>query len=319
MVELPGRGRTYVVDVPGPDARGADRPAAARTRLHGGPDLVPRARRALEHLPRGRVRPALARARHPLAALPAADCADDVAALLDALGVDRRDRSRATRWAGHRPARLAPAPRAGRRSGAVLHRPQLPRRPPREVLLPDRSRGDAPAGPVRPGQGRAAAETCPRRRTWTPRPRALGKAEFRSTSAWSMPEVLGELGRFNSAPWIGEVDVPTAVVVTAKDHAIPAQRQHRLAGCIEGATVAELPGGHASLFLDAARRRRSSWRRSPAWSRGPTRGRASPSEARASRSATPRRTAAAGRRLRGRPGPCRRSGPRPSPGSSPGR
>ena len=28
---------------------------------------------------------------------------------------------------------------------------------------------------------------------------AWGRSEFRSTSAWSMPEVLGELGRFNSA------------------------------------------------------------------------------------------------------------------------
>ena len=53
------------------------------------------------------------------------------------------------------------------------------------------------------------------------RPASWGRSEFRSTSAWSFPEVLGELGRFNSADWIGEVDVPTAVVVTEKDHTIP--------------------------------------------------------------------------------------------------
>jgi 3-oxoadipate enol-lactonase len=64
--------------------------------------------------------------------------------------------------------------------------------------------------------------------------------------------VLGELGRFNSAPWIGTVDVPTSVVVTARDHTIPERRQRRLAACIEGAEVFTAPGGHASLFLDAA-------------------------------------------------------------------
>ena len=83
-------------------------------------------------------------------------------------------------------------------------------------------------------------------------PAAWGKAEFRSTSAWSMPEVLGELGRFNSAEWIEGVDVPTAVVVTAADHTIPERRQRRLAACIEGATVHEAPGGHASIVLGAA-------------------------------------------------------------------
>ena len=65
-----------------------------------------------------------------------------------------------------------------------------------------------------------------------------------------MPEVLGELGRFNSAPWIAEVDVPTAVVVTERPHD-PERRQRRLAAAIKGATVYEAPGGHASIVLGA--------------------------------------------------------------------
>ena len=77
-----------------------------------------------------------------------------------------------------------------------------------------------------------------------------GRTEFRSTSAWSMPEVLGELGRFNSAPWITSVDVPTAVVVTGRDKAIPARRQRRLAALIPDAHVYDAPGGHASVVLD---------------------------------------------------------------------
>ena len=80
-----------------------------------------------------------------------------------------------------------------------------------------------------------------------------GRAEFRSTSAWSMPEVLGELGRFNSAPWIGSVDVPAAVVVTGRDKAIPTRRQRRLAAAIPDASVYDAPGGHASIVLDHAR------------------------------------------------------------------
>ena len=80
-----------------------------------------------------------------------------------------------------------------------------------------------------------------------------GRSEFRSTSAWSMPEVLGELGRFNSAPWIGALEVPAAVVVTGRDKAIPARRQRRLAAAIPGAQVYDAPGGHASVVLDHER------------------------------------------------------------------
>jgi pimeloyl-ACP methyl ester carboxylesterase len=76
-----------------------------------------------------------------------------------------------------------------------------------------------------------------------------GRSEFRSTSAWSMPEVLGELGRFNSAPWIGDVEVPVAVVVTGRDKAIPTRRQRRLAASIPDASVHDAPGGHASIVL----------------------------------------------------------------------
>ena len=83
-------------------------------------------------------------------------------------------------------------------------------------------------------------------------PAAWGKAEFRSTSAWSMPEVLGELGRFNSAPWIAEVDVPTAVVVTASrphDPGAQAAPARGRASRVRRCTTA--PGGHASIVLGA--------------------------------------------------------------------
>lgn len=78
-------------------------------------------------------------------------------------------------------------------------------------------------------------------------------AEFRSTSAWAMLEVLGTLGDFDARPWLPLVDVPTAVVVTARDRAIPSVRQRALAAAIPDASVHESPGGHASVVFDVPR------------------------------------------------------------------
>jgi 3-oxoadipate enol-lactonase len=53
------------------------------------------------------------------------------------------------------------------------------------------------------------------------------------------------LGTAISASWIGQVDVPTAVVVTARDHIVPVSRQLRLARAIPGASVHEVDADHA--------------------------------------------------------------------------
>lgn len=74
-------------------------------------------------------------------------------------------------------------------------------------------------------------------------------AELRSTSPWAVGQALGKIGRFSSRDWIGGVDVPTAVVVMTKDRAIPADRQRALAMAIPGATMHEVDGGHASSVL----------------------------------------------------------------------
>ena len=73
--------------------------------------------------------------------------------------------------------------------------------------------------------------------------------EFRSTSPWAVGQALGKLGRFSSRDWIGGVDVPSAVVVLGRDRAIPADRQRALAMAIPGATMHEVDGGHASCVL----------------------------------------------------------------------
>jgi pimeloyl-ACP methyl ester carboxylesterase len=52
------------------------------------------------------------------------------------------------------------------------------------------------------------------------------------------------LTRFSSHDWIGEVDVPTAVVITTLDELVPAGRQRKLAASIPGARVFEVEGDH---------------------------------------------------------------------------
>ncbi len=73
--------------------------------------------------------------------------------------------------------------------------------------------------------------------------------EFRSTSPWAVGQALAALGRHHSRPWLGKIDVPTAVVITLKDKVIPAERQMRLARAIPGATTHDVNSGHAACVL----------------------------------------------------------------------
>jgi pimeloyl-ACP methyl ester carboxylesterase len=76
-------------------------------------------------------------------------------------------------------------------------------------------------------------------------------AEFRSTSPWAVGQAVASIGRHHSRPWLGRIDVPTAVVVTRRDRVIPAERQRALALRIPGATVHEVDAGHASCVLQS--------------------------------------------------------------------
>ncbi|MET0998070.1 MAG: alpha/beta fold hydrolase [Marmoricola sp.] len=75
--------------------------------------------------------------------------------------------------------------------------------------------------------------------------------EWRSTSPWAMAQAVAALGRHHSTPWLSRIDVPTAVVIPAKDHVIPADRQRRLAARIPGATIHEAACGHAGCVMQA--------------------------------------------------------------------
>jgi 3-oxoadipate enol-lactonase len=95
-------------------------------------------------------------------------------------------------------------------------------------------------------------------------PKAVFAAGFRRSgiplnaeTAWWMSELLRhsgrdvaeagrELGRFDSRPWLGSVQVPAAMVLTARDGAVSPAKQHELAAAVKAA-VFEVPLDHLEL------------------------------------------------------------------------
>ena len=75
--------------------------------------------------------------------------------------------------------------------------------------------------------------------------------EFRSTSPWAVAQAVAVLGRHHSRPWLRRVDVPTAVVVMSRDRVIPPQRQRAVAQRVPGATTHEVDAGHGGCVLAA--------------------------------------------------------------------
>jgi 3-oxoadipate enol-lactonase len=74
-------------------------------------------------------------------------------------------------------------------------------------------------------------------------------AEFRSTKVSSLVAALNAVGRFNSMPWLSQIDVPTSVVVTDKDSWVPTRRQRAMAAAIPGAEVFECHRSHAACVI----------------------------------------------------------------------
>jgi 3-oxoadipate enol-lactonase len=71
---------------------------------------------------------------------------------------------------------------------------------------------------------------------------ALG--ELRRCDSRALFQAAGELGRFTSREWIGEIDVPIAVVATKQDRLVPVHRQVKLAQAIPTATLHVVDGDH---------------------------------------------------------------------------
>jgi 3-oxoadipate enol-lactonase len=72
------------------------------------------------------------------------------------------------------------------------------------------------------------------------------------TRAGSLHHVLRaawNLGRFDSSDWIHEVDVPHVVVVCGDDDVVPTARQRQLAHALPDATILEIDADHAACVL----------------------------------------------------------------------
>lgn len=81
--------------------------------------------------------------------------------------------------------------------------------------------------------------------------------EFAGHDPASVIQATQALSGFSSHDWIGNVDVPAAVIVTTRDELVPPERQFKLAESIPCAEVFEVDGDHgacvarADLFVPA--------------------------------------------------------------------
>jgi 3-oxoadipate enol-lactonase len=76
--------------------------------------------------------------------------------------------------------------------------------------------------------------------------------EMSLTSMATFAAAVASVGEFTSHTWIGDVDVPVAVLVTTRDSIVPTGRQMKLADAIPHATVISIEGDH-SVFVAAPR------------------------------------------------------------------
>jgi 3-oxoadipate enol-lactonase len=66
-------------------------------------------------------------------------------------------------------------------------------------------------------------------------------------------EAAIELGKYSVQEWIGEIDVPTSVVVHARDQVVPPRRQLELASAVPGATTHVVDADHFAVIRDRER------------------------------------------------------------------
>jgi pimeloyl-ACP methyl ester carboxylesterase len=96
------------------------------------------------------------------------------------------------------------------------------------------------------------------------------RSQLSRTTLATAVSAIWAVCEFRSASWISQVDVPTAVVVTARDHIVPPSRQLELARAIPGASVHEVDAGHGACInappLFARALLEACWSVEPGWS-----------------------------------------------------
>ena len=74
-------------------------------------------------------------------------------------------------------------------------------------------------------------------------------SELQRHDATSILRAGWAIGSFSSAGWIHQVDVPTSVLVTTQDSVVHPSRQRKLAASIPEAKVFEIPADHAACAV----------------------------------------------------------------------
>lgn len=252
-VDLAGRGETWVTDTPGPTP---DAPAIVLLHALGCtglltwyPSIRPLSARfrvvTLDQRWHGRGICSEQFSLH--------DCADDVAALLDELGIDEAVVGGFSMGSivAQRVWRQHPDRVAGLVLAATTDRFRMT---PGEVVF-HQAMELAMIGARGVSRSRTAARAARAAARMTDlRPTDIqdwALAEFRSTSPWAVGQAVAALGRHHSRPWLPRIDVPTAVVVLNHDRVIPPARQLALARSIPGATIHDIDAGHACCVLES--------------------------------------------------------------------
>jgi 3-oxoadipate enol-lactonase len=73
--------------------------------------------------------------------------------------------------------------------------------------------------------------------------------QVRATSPGAITRAIAELLRFDSTSWVTEIDVPTSVLIPLRDRAIGVGRQRWLASQIADSHVVAVDAGHAGCTL----------------------------------------------------------------------
>ncbi len=240
-VHVPGRADMHVRDILGPEGAPTVfllHGLGATARLNWGPSFRALAERfrvvAIDHRGHGKgLRTWWFRLE---------DCADDAAAVADALGIERfiavgysmgGPVAKLT-WKRHRErvAGLVLCATSYRFTRGATHRVSsaLP-------LL-------AQAVRLMPGRVHERMLEDMLGRVTDPRMRERIRAELAGHDPVSVLQAAGAVGSFSSRPWLEQIDVPVAVIVTNRDRTVPPRRQRRMGALIPDAQVIEVDGDH---------------------------------------------------------------------------
>jgi len=242
-VELPGRGTSYARDIPGPPG------APTVVLLHGlmaTADLnwinaygaLARHFRVIAIDQRGHGRGIHGRGRFHLE-----DCADDVAALADVLGLE--EFIPVGYSMGGPVAQLVWRRHPDRVAGLVLCATASNFRPPRAVFAFEAMTVANLFVRMTPRALRLhIAERMIARRNRNSESMQWAWSEFRRNDLVKVIEAAQALVRYSADDWIDDIDVPTAVVMTTADRLVSPSSQQKLAASVPGARVFEIHADH---------------------------------------------------------------------------